>query len=1212
MKISPINLNYINKPIFNRKKEISFCSQTVPILQDETIFFDYPEYDKSQKDIKRSLKNKDTNKYELLRKILVPSTLKFGFSEDAFSSSEYNEIIKFALENPQTHEIYKKNLRYATQDLQSDKSGTRKHALIQKQFFVDMTKKLNSNPRLVDVYSKMINVLPYFVLDSEFVLKLFEFDIDVLDAFLDKMMQLDDELKSKPCLSLQCDIQYILQALDLENLDEYAKVVKHEYINHNKHWFAKDPMPNYVNPYSGKFEPDVYWEAEKLGEKSWRFSPVETVKACFEYSTKGLSKELLKCAKRALFMCKLTQGQRLGLDTRDLPAFIAQIKDSDCNYSEINKIAAFDLLKIAISFSKKRKHVHLENVVELLKACKDNNGIVDANLIKCAKETLLISNTYYDAVTTVESIKSFKTEHQQNAYDKLMNITNDKKYNQDNFSNYASFCLGKNGEFLEDNYQYLKEITTLNSKQKYSYSFLSLMKNKPNYRDFGLELIKEGSFEIYQDFHYDFIGLISQKDGTINDVDKKRLFSALRARIETDEFCELYRLCKSVNDEEFVGFHDELFDFVVNLAYASRETYFAILKPKALAELKLGQFDYSELSFSDKIILINEIERLQMLADDKTVFNLELMEVCESLYTTLKPLEIDKTNKFDFIKNVLSSDDECNTNFENVLIDSIDYLKNLDGGLQLEYSKKDFLSELVSICPCDKLDEIASKLNIKLIYGPDGLINYNGIIQLDNLNLDDDLEHKIYYISHKFMYENSISTSNSELDNYLNQIIKALPEFINIIGKKQHVTHDHTLDIHILLTLAYAIQNPKYHQLPQKDKSIMKFAILLHDISKQYATVDENHPKQSASYARKISSKIFNSTEIQDRIYELILNHHWSKTINTTSDLETLRNLAFNFRRPNDFNIAQIMADSDIKAVNDRFYEKYSACITGDRAEKIADLIFKYQKAGNLVYTHKFSNPIKLEDHKVEYGGKEYKLVNLSQLDENAPVDDFGFPYGLVKKDLRFLVHMVDDESIKKNLNILKYLSVHSDCNSGVLSESIITPLHQRTYGFRKHGVILSQSNNDIILTSSSNKHTGTKKTIGDALRYAYEPFCGVDRGEWRKSLFAHLNINDNGITQEQFAEFYSKYLANLTSLAQINSNKIYPLVQFEIKGSDLIDAICAVQNELIDETHKEHNEILGYIPEIVGVISKSSSIEEVPADVLEFAYENDLPVVLI
>ncbi|MBQ9150517.1 hypothetical protein IJX73_06260 [bacterium] len=108
MKISPINLNYINKPIFNRKKEISFCSQTVPILQDETIFFDYPEYDKSQKDIKRSLKNKDTNKYELLRKILVPPALKFGFSEDAFSSSEYNEIIKFALENPQTHEIYKK------------------------------------------------------------------------------------------------------------------------------------------------------------------------------------------------------------------------------------------------------------------------------------------------------------------------------------------------------------------------------------------------------------------------------------------------------------------------------------------------------------------------------------------------------------------------------------------------------------------------------------------------------------------------------------------------------------------------------------------------------------------------------------------------------------------------------------------------------------------------------------------------------------------------------------------------------------------------------------------------------------------------------------------------------------------------------------------------------------------------------------------------
>lgn len=1210
MRVSLINQVYQNS--FNNKKEIKFSSDFDYSKKIEYPYIDV-KYWQNIMGIKRALKDKSSDKQMLLAKVLACDVLDLGFDKDVFSNSEYNEIIKFALNNPQALDIYKRNLLYATKDLGRNGEKSSKYALLQRQYFVDMTKMLNSNPKLVDIYSKFSQIFAYFSLDSEFILELFKFDNEVLDEFISKMVKLKDELDEGSFTINQYDTKYILQALDLNNIDNYIDVVKHEYKTNNKCWFTKQEISKYVNPYTGKFESSVYWEAQKLGKQTWRFSPVDVINSCFEYNSKGLSKDLLKCAKKALTLCECSGSTyQSGFDKMELSQFVSEIKDADNCYSENNKKYAFDFLKIALKFHKKRKYVYLNNVCELLKACKDNNGLVDSNLAKYAKETLLTADEFYSAVKVVKSISSYKIENRQNAFDGLKNITNDKKFNLKNFDEFSSFCLGKNGEFLKENFDFLKQATQLNNSHKYSKSFLSLMKNNPKYRGFALEMMHNGLFEVYQDFDKDFIGLIADKNGDVKQKDKERLFGALKAKMRLDDFCDLYNICKIYEDGEFADFYDGLYNSILDLVDAQKDVYFQILKPAIMAQFMMGQFDLVELEFSDKIRLAKEIECLQELTRDKTVFNKELMQIYESLNISLIPLEIHKTDKFNFIKNILSANDNLNTEFENVFINSIDYFKSLDNGLELSYSKERFLSDLVAICSCDKIDEISQKLNIELISNGVKYVDYNGILQLNKLDLSDELESKIYDISHKFMYENLIFTENLELDSYLNQTIKALPEFINIIGKKQHQTHNYTLDIHILLALAYSLQNPNYHNLSQKDKSIMKFAILLHDISKEYAVVDENHPKQSANYARKISSKIFRSTDIQDRIYELILNHHWSKTLNTTSDYETVRNLAFNFRRPNDFQIAKIMANSDIKAVNDRFYETYSPSLSGSRVEQIEQLIYKYQKAGNLVYSHKIVQPSKLEKHKVSHNNREYTLINLCELDENTPVSDFGFPYGLVKKDLRFLVHMVDESSIKDSLNALKFLSVHSDGNEGVLSESIITPLYKRTYGFRNHGVILSQSNNDIIFAAETNKHTGTKKTVEQILRYAFDSFCGVDRSEYRKSLFSYLKILDNGITQEEFAKFYSKYLANLSSLAQINPNKTYSLAEYDFKGSDLINALVNTQNELIDETNKDHNEILGYIPKIEGVISKSSSIKEVPIDVLEFAYESDLPIILI
>ena len=96
------------------------------------------------------------------------------------------------------------------------------------------------------------------------------------------------------------------------------------------------------------------------------------------------------------------------------------------------------------------------------------------------------------------------------------------------------------------------------------------------------------------------------------------------------------------------------------------------------------------------------------------------------------------------------------------------------------------------------------------------------------------------------MYNNSIETDKEELNNQLNYIIKAFPEFINTIGKKQHGTHKYTLDIHQLLVLAYSINNPNYKtKLNAQDKTILKLSAIFHDIMKKENEVDKLIPRIS-------------------------------------------------------------------------------------------------------------------------------------------------------------------------------------------------------------------------------------------------------------------------------------------------------------------------------------------------------------------------------
>ena len=60
------------------------------------------------------------------------------------------------------------------------------------------------------------------------------------------------------------------------------------------------------------------------------------------------------------------------------------------------------------------------------------------------------------------------------------------------------------------------------------------------------------------------------------------------------------------------------------------------------------------------------------------------------------------------------------------------------------------------------------------------------------------------------------------------------------------------------------------------------------------------------------------------------------------------------------------------------------------------------------------------------------------------------------------------------------------------------------------------------------------------------------------------------------------------------------------------MEAIEKFQDSLIDKEENRHNEIVGYVPKIEGVIAKANGLDEVPKELLDFAKKNNYPIILI
>ena len=269
---------------------------------------------------------------------------------------------------------------------------------------------------------------------------------------------------------------------------------------------------------------------------------------------------------------------------------------------------------------------------------------------------------------------------------------------------------------------------------------------------------------------------------------------------------------------------------------------------------------------------------------------------------------------------------------------------------ELKYSRQDFIRDILN---CISLYDYSRQTDLTGFFGfvidknIDGVDIIKGYPSVENLSSDDISvsSSKIYHYVKLFTRENEvIIKDNQKIADYLNTIIKALPEFLTLLGKIQHKTHSYSVDVHTLKVLQEVMTNQEYTALPVEDRRVLQIAVLLHDITKKEGEIDKSHPSCGAKDAGFILNKLNLTDKTKSRICLIIKNHDWLERYN--KGLTSAQEFAKILKEGNDFLMLAILAEADLKAVkrDGEFYNRYKDVLKKG-IDEISSLINNYLSA---------------------------------------------------------------------------------------------------------------------------------------------------------------------------------------------------------------------------------------------------------------------------
>jgi hypothetical protein len=305
---------------------------------------------------------------------------------------------------------------------------------------------------------------------------------------------------------------------------------------------------------------------------------------------------------------------------------------------------------------------------------------------------------------------------------------------------------------------------------------------------------------------------------------------------------------------------------------------------------------------------------------------------------------------------------------------------------------------------------------------------------------------EIKNIVDKFALNNEVNVQNTEIKQVLDDLVQGFPEFTSIIGKID-ADHAGSLEVHTLKVLSKAMSDPNYANLSNSEKTMLKFAVLLHDIGKAEG-INTPHAEKSALYARSILDKINMSSDMKDGIVNLIKNHHWTQAPKV---------FYHQFRTPEQEKVAMILGNADKNA---RFNTNTETTPTGNKLKNIYSREELEITQNSFVATKYPKQNFTLSNGKTV----SVKVADLRNVNYDAPASDYGWFSNENLGNTKIQVHNVKTDNIGTAAEKLREI-IKASLNPNkemVLSTSVTNIPQMQANGYGNVTAILKTPNGNL------------------------------------------------------------------------------------------------------------------------------------------------------
>ncbi len=447
----------------------------------------------------------------------------------------------------------------------------------------------------------------------------------------------------------------------------------------------------------------------------------------------------------------------------------------------------------------------------------------------------------------------------------------------------------------------------------------------------------------------------------------------------------------------------------------------------------------------------------------------------------------------------------------------------------------------------------------------------------------------------KFTQANDVHVAhNPNLSKELTAIVKAFPEFLTTVGKPQHVTHDYTLDIHLLKVLQGVFKNPEYQKLSDSSKKQLQISALLHDLTKTAGEVDRYHPDNSAFDIYYLLDKFMMHEKDKLKIYHIIKNHAWLARYNKAQNQNFVaKDLAFELRQGDAFKLISILADADLRGIqkHDAFYKKYGADLIKAQ-QKINPILFDLQKTTINLPQTKIPKIDKI-NHKSPYvsiinkDGIKNTVINLRQ---GVDLKKVGFEENVSLSDLNILVHGLDNKDQAAMFQSLGLIN-----SDALLSTSYINYGKGNWRVFRQQGFVLGVPSADIhagYWRDFGSGYKKNKKDLFDTYLFHNDP----TRTYFSNSIKHELNLSDKA---------YIELIRKIEDMSITELDAAFPNVA---KAYRRIFTKMDVSKRSFG---RNYNEILVSRPKIQALFCYGQHPDNLSAYLRRYAEKNNIPILV-